>query len=346
MERAELEGDWFIMAVERALLIGIFDDHTWAENAIAQLRSADFSNDQIFYSSKASTENGGFMESLKNFFTGRQPASSSQVASDLSAMGLPDDEANYYAREYQIGHPVVAVYPGERSREAVEILRNNGAYNSYQSERSNVQGTGYNQSEGTTPAPGYEQTTANYAQAAGTAPVPHYEQPAGTAPVQPYEQPAGTAPVPPYEQPTVEQEGEEIRRMKLREERLGIEKESVPSGEVRLHKEIVEEQQNIVVPVTHEEVVIEGYRVSEGRVSDTPVGQEEVIRIPVSEEQVHVTKTPVEIGEVIIGKREVLGSQPISETVRHERARLEHEGHPDVHGNLSRDDIIDPDTTP
>ena len=106
------------------------------------------------------------------------------------------------------------------------------------------------------------------------------------------------------------------------------------------------EQKNIQVPVSHEEVVIERSSVSEGRVSDTPIGQEEVIRVPVSEEQVQVTKTPIETGEVTIGKREVLESQPISETVKREKARLEQEGRPDVRGNLGRDDIIDTDTTP
>jgi uncharacterized protein (TIGR02271 family) len=322
MARVNLKGDKFIMATVQPLLIGIFRDRAAAENAMAQLHSVGVSNERMLYSSKAPTENGGFIENLKNFFTGKLSESSSQVASDFSAMGLSDDEANYYAREYQAGHAIVAVYPGERYRDAVEILRNNGAYNGYQAQRSNVQSTGYNQSVGTTPVPGYEQATGNYAQA------------------------EVTAPVPPYNQPSVEQEGEEVSRMKLREERLGIEKERVQSGEVRLRKEVVEERQNIEVPVTHEEVVIERYPVGEGRVSDTPVGQEEVIRIPVSEEQVYVTKTPVETDEVIIGKREVLESQPISETVRHERARLEHEGHPDVHGNLSRDDIIDHDTTP
>lgn len=291
------------MAVTQPLLIGVFDSRPAAENAMAQLHNVGFSNEQIFSSSQTPAEHGGIMESLKNFFTGKLSATPSQVASDLSAMGLSNDEAGYYAREYQAGHPIVAVYPGERYREAVELLRNNGAYNNYLSELSNVQGTGYSQT-------------------------------------------VGAPPTPDYEQPTVEQESEEVRRMKLHKERLGIEKESVPSGEVRLRKEVVEEQKNIEVPVSHEEVIIEHHPAREGKVSDTPVGQEEVIRIPTSEEQVRVTKTPVETGEVSVGKREVLESQPISETVRRERARLEQEGRPDVRGSLDRDDIIDPGTTP
>jgi len=328
------------MAVEQSLLIGVFNHHAAAENAIAQLRNAGFSNDQIFYSSRPATEGEGFMDSLKRFFTGEPHASSAQIASDFSAMGLSEDEANYYAREFEAGHSVVAVHPRGRYKEAVEILRNNGAYNGYQAQGSNVEGTGYNQSAGTAPAPGYEQTTANYAQTAETTPAPGYEQTTTND-----AQTAGTTPVPPYDQPAVEQEGEEVRRLRLREERLDIEKERVQSGEVRLRKEVVEEQKNIQVPVSHEEVVIERLPVSEGRVSDTPIGPEEVIRIPVSEEQVQVTKTPIETGEVTIGKREVLESQPITETVKRERARLEQEGHPDVHSNLDRDDIVDTDTT-
>jgi len=322
-KKSNWKGNWFIMAIEQSLVIGIFEDHALAENAIAQLRRSGFSNDQILYSSKAPTESGGFIESLKNFFTGEQSTTPSQVASDFSAMGLSDDEANYYAREYQAGHSIVAVYPKERYREVVDILRNNGAYNGYQPERSSVQdtGTGYNQDAGT-PPPGYEQTTANYAQVAGTPPTPAYDQAA------------------------VEHEDDEVRKLKLREERLGVEKQRVQSGEVRLHKEVVEELKNIEVPVTHEEVFIERHPVVEGRVSDTPIGQDEVIRIPVSEEQVHVTKTTVETGEVSIGKREVQETQHIRETVRRERARLEEEGRPDVRSNLDLNDIPDTGTTP
>jgi len=58
---------------------------------------------------------------------------------------------------------------------------------------------------------------------------------------------------------------------------------------VNLRKELVTEQQTLNVPVTHEEVYIER-RVGSGQVSAAPIGEGEAIRVPVSAEQVNVTK--------------------------------------------------------
>jgi uncharacterized protein (TIGR02271 family) len=60
----------------------------------------------------------------------------------------------------------------------------------------------------------------------------------------------------------------------------------VKKGEVELSKEIVEEEKTVDVPVTREEIVIERKKL-DNMDSDTPVNSEEIIRIPVSEEQVN-----------------------------------------------------------
>jgi uncharacterized protein (TIGR02271 family) len=96
---------------------------------------------------------------------------------------------------------------------------------------------------------------------------------------------------------------EEVQRMQLREERLQATKESVQTGEVGLHKEVVTELQSIDVP--HEEVYIER-RAGSGQVFDQPRGQDgESIRVPMSAEQVNVTKQTLDTGEVAIGKGQV-----------------------------------------
>ena len=60
----------------------------------------------------------------------------------------------------------------------------------------------------------------------------------------------------------------------------------VKKGEVELSKEIVEEEKTVDVPVTREEIVIERKKL-DNMASYTPVNSEEIIRIPVSEEQVN-----------------------------------------------------------
>jgi uncharacterized protein (TIGR02271 family) len=124
---------------------------------------------------------------------------------------------------------------------------------------------------------------------------------------------------------------DEDHALHLRAERLRVDKQNVQRGEVQLHKEVVEEPQTIDVPVNHEEVLIQHRPISDGRLSDTPIGQDEIIRIPVLEEQITVNKVVVETGEVAVGKRMVQETQHVTDTVRHEEARLEKDGNPRIH---------------
>lgn len=125
-------------------------------------------------------------------------------------------------------------------------------------------------------------------------------------------------------------------KLLLRKEELDISKNVVRTGEVRVHKDIIEEHKSVQVPVSHEQVVIERHSFTEP--SDTPVGAEEVIRIPVSEERVEVGKHTVVTGSVEVYKREVEETREVNETLRREEARVDVEGHPDLinetNGNL------------
>lgn len=227
----------------------------------------------------------------------------STLVADLAKLGVPQDRAAYYNSEYENGNTIVSVRADGREQEAYDILTRNGA--SDEGARGGyAQDTGYNTAQGNyAQGAGYNTTQGNYAQ--GTA----YD----TAQTGTYD--------------TGDTERQSVR---LREEQLQAEKQRVQAGEVRLHKDVVEEQRSINVPVSHEEVFVERRPVAEGQVSDTPVGQEEVIRVPVSEEQVNVTKTPVVTGEVGLGKRVVTENQQVSDTVRREEPRLETDGNPNV----------------
>jgi len=122
-----------------------------------------------------------------------------------------------------------------------------------------------------------------------------------------------------------ERSGAEARPIQAREERLDIRKKPVQTGEVRVRKEVHEEERNIDVPVQREEVVVER-RPGSGREASGPIGDRDQIRIPVREEQLHVEKTPVVNEEVTVGKRAVHESKPVRETVRKEEVKVEEEG--------------------
>ena len=113
--------------------------------------------------------------------------------------------------------------------------------------------------------------------------------------------------------------------MRLHAEHLRASKQPAQLGEVVLRKEIISEQESIDVPITHEEVVIERHALAEAATNER-LEDGQVIRIPVTGEQVNMVKEIVTTGEVVIGKREVQETRHFSETVQHEEARLEHQG--------------------
>lgn len=117
--------------------------------------------------------------------------------------------------------------------------------------------------------------------------------------------------------------------LRLRKEKLDITKSKVQKGEVELGKEIIEEQKTVDVPLTHEEVVIER-RPLNNEACDSPITNEETIRIPVSEERVDVDKHTVITGEISAHKRAIEDTEHIDETLKREEAKINRIGNPDV----------------
>jgi len=246
---------------DRSTIVGVFSDDSQAQQAINALRQAGFSDDQISYSGHGNSS-GGFLAGLKSFFTGEDNAAGGAY-NDLVGMGMPEEDARSYQRQYEAGRSIVAVTGGSRMQEASTLLSQYGGYGA---------SSGIARSSGQT----------------------------------------GT-------------DTDEARRLQLRQEQLQVYKQPVQTGEVGIRKEVVTEQQSIDVPVTHEEVYIER-RAGSGQVSDTPIGEGGTIRVPVSAEQVNVSKQTVETGEVSVGKRAVQETRQVTDTVRHEEARIERTG--------------------
>ncbi len=185
----------------------------------------------------------------------------------LTSMGVPEEEARYYDQEFQAGNIVVSAQAGSYASEAIQVMRDCGAYN-LTGEATEMQGS-----------------DAAYASDSGA--------------------------------------------VQLREEQLRARKEPVQAGEVVVRKETVTETQNMQVPVTREEVVVERRRVDGGGTTqDIPSDQE--IRVPVMEEEVIVEKRPVVREEVRVRKETVQDTEEVSAEVRHEEARIERSGNVNV----------------
>jgi len=314
------------MSTAHDLIVAVFDDSTMAEHAINDLKNTGFGNDEILYSSRQGR--GGFFENLKSWMTGEETASIGDVAKNLKNMGVPEEAANYYARERDAGHPIVAVNSPGHEQDARNVLLRHGGHS--HAPGSTAAGMG----PGVRPSTAYDQPPRT----AGDQPVGGYMRP--DQPIPPRDRPIEgqqARKIPPQDRPIEAQEARKIppqdrpieaqeAHIPLREEQLNVEKQRVQKGEVRVYKDVVTEQQHIDVPVSHEEVVIEQTSASEARLADTPIGQDEAIRIPISEEQVNVTKQTIQTGEVDVTKRKVQGEQRVSGTVRREEPRIEKSG--------------------
>ncbi len=277
---------------QNPIVVGVFQNEADAKQALDDLRNAGFEKNQIGF---AMREGGAVTTNLLN---------------DLINLGVPSDRANFYNQSYATGLPVVSVRADGRERDAANILSTHNA-------------TGFNDAQGD-----YYDTNVNRDAIANRTTTGAYDNANAGAFNNPN---AGT-----YDNANpgnrTDFTDQDRRSIPLREEQLQADKQRVQAGEVGLHKEIVTEQRNIDVPVTHEEVYVER-RSFEPRASDAPIGQDETIRVPVSEEQVNVTKNTVTTGEVQVGKRAVTENQRVSDTVSREEARLDRSGNPRVQTN-------------
>lgn len=114
------------MTTQQATVVGVFDERAMAERAVDQLQQAGFSDDQISFSAH-NTSTGGIFSGLKNLFTGRG-SDTDNVVDDLTGMGMPEEDAQYYHQQYESGRSIVAVTGGSRMEEAASILARYGAY--------------------------------------------------------------------------------------------------------------------------------------------------------------------------------------------------------------------------
>ena len=98
---------------------------------------------------------------------------------------------------------------------------------------------------------------------------------------------------------------------------LRVRKEKVSNGDVQVRKESVTNMETVQVPVTREHLVVE-HTDGHGRAE-----AEHAIRVPLSEERVHIDKDTVLREEYKVGKREVTQNESVTDTVRRERLLID-----------------------
>lgn len=107
------------------------------------------------------------------------------------------------------------------------------------------------------------------------------------------------------------------------DEELAATTRPVERGEVRVRKDVVEEQQTLEVPVTEEEVEVTRRRVDRPVTDADHAFEEGTIEVPLRGEEVDVEKRARVVEEVDIDKTARQHTERVSDTVRHEDVEIE-----------------------
>jgi uncharacterized protein (TIGR02271 family) len=109
----------------------------------------------------------------------------------------------------------------------------------------------------------------------------------------------------------------------VHEEELTASTRPVERGEVRINKEVIEEQQTLEVPVTEEEVEVTRRRVDRDVTVDDHAFEEGTIEVPLRGEEVDVEKRARVVEEIDVDKTARTHNERVTDTVRREEVNIE-----------------------
>jgi uncharacterized protein (TIGR02271 family) len=114
-------------------------------------------------------------------------------------------------------------------------------------------------------------------------------------------------------------------RVPIVEERLTVEKRAGQTGEVNIHRRVVEEQQSAPVELRREEVHVERREVEARPLQpgEEATFDEGTIRVPVRGEEAVVSKEAVVTGEVVVNKEQTTERQEVRDTVRRQEVDVD-----------------------
>jgi len=215
--------------------------------------------------------------------------------------GFQDEIVDMYSSRYNEGNSIVVVDAGNQGEKALGIMLDNGAEYINLSDKSGGKG---------------QWTASDYARM--SADQRQYGQ---------YNEQAGRA------------NSAEEMRVRLHEEQLTPVKTAQQAGQVEVRKVVHEREQQVPVNVTREEVYVERRAVNEpANPDDIRDMQDEVIRVPVYEEQAQLQKQARVTEEVVIGKQAVQEQQTLSGTARHEHVEVVNDGNVQIQGDVQQTD--------
>jgi len=112
-------------------------------------------------------------------------------------------------------------------------------------------------------------------------------------------------------------------RVPVHEEELTATKRPVERGEVRINKDVVEEDRVLDVPVSEERVTVTRRAVDRDATDADAAFTEDTIEVPLRSEEVNVQKRNRVVEEIDIAKDTVQRTERVADTVRRERVNVD-----------------------
>src|SRR5436309_2938341 len=125
---------------DRSTVVGVFELRSEADAAIYELQRAGFRDEQIGFivrnedtGATTTVEDGNTTEAAPGAAVGAVSggtigAAAGGIVGALVGMGVPEEEAHYYAGEFHSGRTLVTVKADGRQQEAINILHHYGGY--------------------------------------------------------------------------------------------------------------------------------------------------------------------------------------------------------------------------
>ncbi|ADL53947.1 YsnF/AvaK domain-containing protein [Clostridium cellulovorans] len=120
--------------------------------------------------------------------------------------------------------------------------------------------------------------------------------------------------------------------LKLKEEQLDVVKEWITIGEVNIYRHTFSEEKNFTIPINREELIIEKKNLGSPNPKNNYT-QEEIIRIPLSEEQIEFSKHKVNLEDISLYIDTLQNTQHIEETLKKEQLKIKVLGSPKISDN-------------
>jgi uncharacterized protein (TIGR02271 family) len=307
----------------RTVVMGVFRDHTLAEQAANDLRHTEWGAEQV---SILGRNSGGFLERVRSAFGEHEAAG--QGTDELAQLDLPEEQRQYYQHELDNGALIVIARPLGHQLETRDILNRRGAYGVFTPFQLGEEQSVQLRQE----VPEVQKTVVQVGevrihkriiteQRTFTVPVTREEVTIERVPTNVSNTSDGdTQPDRQVDVPTQTGIGDGFVQPNLANDTRRAANpprttDATYAADVAQDKDAVDTEDNVRAVDRYENEVLQG---------------EGTLRILVHEEQVFINKQTVVIEEILVHKELLQETRQLVEPIRHEEARIEQVGNASI----------------